>query len=94
MVKVIVQTDKHKRFSLVLPLFLLSPFLDIALSKKLWKFIHHKGKNNTVDAIYTNITEIKFLLKTLSKELKAVSLPEPLVDIHLKDGTYVKVAIT
>ncbi len=92
--KVFIQTDKHKRISIILPIFLLHAFIDIALSKRLWKFIHYQAKDKTVDAIYMNITEIKFLMKALSKELKNVSLVEPLVDIRLKDGIYVKVAIT
>ncbi|WP_400243923.1 hypothetical protein AB3U99_22265 [Niallia sp. JL1B1071] len=93
MVRVFVQTDKHKRISLIVPHFLLSTFIDISLSQQLWKFIHHQTKDKTVDALYTNIVDIKFLIKTLSKELKDVSLPEPLVDIRLKDGMCVKVVI-
>lgn len=94
MVKVFVQTDKHKRISLIIPHFLLGSFIHIGLSKRLWKFIHNQTKDKTVDAIYTNVVEIQFLLKSLSKELKDMSLPEPLVDIRLKDGTCVKVDIT
>lgn len=93
MVRVFIQTDRQKRFTFIVPHFLLGPFIHIGLSKRLWKFIHHQTKDKTVDAIYTNVEEIQFLLKALSKELKDVSLPEPLVDIRLKDGTCVKVAI-
>ncbi|EOR23233.1 hypothetical protein KGR20_01000 [Cytobacillus oceanisediminis] len=94
MVKVTVQTEKHKRYYIILPTFLLSTFINFAFSKRLWKFIHNRTKEQTAVAIYRNASDIKFLLKMLSKELKYTSLSEPLVDICLKDGTYVKVTIT
>ena len=94
MVKILIQTDKQKRYFLYIPIFVLTPFIHIAFSEHLWKFIHHQAKEKTVEAIYTNIGEIKILMKTLRRELKHIKLSDPLVDIRLKDGTSVKVAIT
>lgn len=94
MLKVSIRTDKRRKYLIIIPTFLVGTAIEIAFSNRLWKFIQHHAKDKTVDSLYTYMPDIKHSMKTLFRELKNTKLPEPLVDIQLKNGTSVKVVLS
>ncbi|MGP7817088.1 hypothetical protein [Niallia sp. 01092] len=94
MVKVYLRTEKKKNYIIPIPAFMLETLINIAFSHFVWKFINNQAKDKTVNQIYTHAPLIKEMLKTLVKEIKKDNWTDPLVDVSLKDGTYVKVEIS
>ncbi|MFT8321304.1 MAG: hypothetical protein ABF649_10390 [Bacillus sp. (in: firmicutes)] len=94
MVKVYLCTDKKKHYTIPIPAFLLETLINIAFSNLIWKLINSQAKDKTVHAIYTHTPIIKEMLKNLVKEIKKDKWTDPLVDVTLKNGSYVRIELS
>lgn len=96
MIKVKVQTNNKRRFTIPIPYVFLHIFRSFLTSKFLWeqinKQIHQQTKNNALSKITIEPTIIKDFLGSIIGELENYK-GLVIVDVKLKDGTEVMVRI-
>lgn len=94
--KVNIQTNQRHRFTIPVPYSFLYVLSSLLSSKFFWrqmnKWLHHHVKNTAFSITPVDASVVKRFLGTVIAELKHQK-GLVLVDVKLKDGTYVKILL-
>lgn len=94
MIKVKVQTNNKRRFTILVPYVFLHMFRSFITSKFLWKQINKQINQHTKNKVYPNISlDSKIMKHFLGPVIDELRKHKDLVivDVELKDGTKVMI---